>query len=244
MFLCNYLNSFKRSLKIDEITYEEEIVKLRDIQTDPHGLWVFDNDGTLYRETKPLRNAIEERMCSFISHFYSLDISEAQIKRIELLTKYDTDYTMVAMMHEGVDPEDFLRSTYLSVNPKDYGISANHSLRKTLSEISGEMIVLTNNPAPFAKLILKTLDILDLFTKVWGMAELVYTFKPALDSFAIIAEAVKQGRSTVYLDDKYENLQVAQRIGARTVLVHSPKRDGVQYYAESLQNGIVQYVQA
>ncbi len=216
-------------------------MNIQDVLHDPSGLWVFDNDGTLYRNTKEIRLAVEANMIGFIAEHYGVSHVEAKNIRDQILEKHQTSYTLVAMKEEGVDPDVFLRETYLAASPEACGITRDDALRIVLESIAAEKVVLTNNPAPFAEMILEALGVADLFTRVYGMMDIGYFSKPHPDAFAVLYGAVKDGRSLVYVDDQLANVEAAHSIGVRTILVrddelvtHAPR-----YYAHSLREGVV-----
>ncbi len=221
-------------------------MKIRDIQIDPYGLWVFDNDGTLYRNTSCIREAVEKKMNSFIAEYFRIEFEAAEEKRRELLKQHQTTYTLIAMRHEGVDPNVFLNATYLSVVPEEYGITKNDELREVICNLTGEKVVLTNNPSQFASLILDSLGISDLFSHVYGMMEISFMSKPHKRAFDVIARAVDCHRSVVYVDDQLDNVLAVHSMGVETILAYDPAQAKCApgYYAASLSNGEVYHVGA
>jgi len=135
-------------------------------------VWIFDNDGTLYPNPKDLKLPVVALMNRYIAKLYGIREEDAPKKRRELLEQYGTKYTLVALKNDGVDENHFTQSTYLAINPGEYGITQNFRLRKLISSLKGEKIVLTNNPSQFAELVLKSLGIRDLFFKIIGMKKI------------------------------------------------------------------------
>jgi FMN phosphatase YigB (HAD superfamily) len=158
-------------------------------------------------------------MIDFIARYYGLNREQATTKRREILRKYRTSYTLIAMRNEGVDEDEFIRATYLKVNPSDYGISDSPDLRNILLSCKGERIVLTNNVSEFANAILCSLGIRDLFSSIVGMRERNFAQKPDTSAFGFVQSALRVGRSVAFLDDGIENIKTTKQLGCVTILV-------------------------
>lgn len=182
-------------------------------------LWIFDNDGTLYPNTKDIEISIVALMTRYIMKLYGIYEKDTHKKRQELLEKHNTKYTLVALKNEGIDENHFIQNTYLAVKPKEYGIIQNLKLRKLIFSLKGEKVVMTNNPSQFAELILESLGIRGLFSKIIGMRELNYIQKPNIKAFRIIESFLKNGKKIVFADDELGNIKTAKKIGCATVLV-------------------------
>lgn len=194
-------------------------MKLRDLPSDETSLWVFDNDGTLYQNTQKVRAAVEARMVEFISRAFRCNKTEAENKRRELLRRHSTEYTLIALMREGVDPDEFMNATYLSVDLTECGIERNVILLDSLQKLPGKKIVLTNNPSGFARIILERVGVIDLFSHVYGMFEVGFVSKPSPEAFVVLAQAVRAGQKVFYLDDSEANLLYPSTLGCTTILV-------------------------
>lgn len=192
------------------------LTNLKEIKAD---LWVFDNDGTLYPNPKDLELSVVALMNSYIAEFYGIRKEDAPKKRHDILKKHGTKYTLVALKNEGVDENHFIQSTYLAIKPGEYGITQNLKLRKLISSLEGEKIVMTNNPSQFAELILKSLGIRDLFSGIIGMKELNYIQKPNTRAFEILQIFLKNGKKVIFIDDELDNIKIAKQIGCKTILV-------------------------
>lgn len=188
---------------------------LKEIHAD---LWVFDNDGTLYTNQN-IQSAVESLMVSFIEKEYGIDACSAVQCRQRLLRKHHTKYTAIALRNEGVDVVRFIQATYLSVNPKDFGLQRYQALYDVISSLSGEKIVLTNNPSGFARRILCALGIHNLFSNVSGMEEIGFVLKPARKAFAVLEKPLRLGKSVVVVENSPDNLRVAKDMDCLTVLI-------------------------
>lgn len=192
---------------------------IKEFQAD---LWVFDNDGTLY-SMSGIEKAIVSLMISFIADCYGVSLKEAVKIRKQLLSLHDTKYTLIALKEEGIDPEIFIRETYLRISPQDYGITESSYLRRIISELAGKRIVLTNNPSEYADLILKSLGIRDLFSAIYGMREIGYHQKPDERAFWVLQPALNLGQRVVLIDDEAPNIETAKKLGCLTLLVEKEK---------------------
>jgi len=193
------------------------LIQFQDLEVD---VWAFDNDGTLYSNTKDLEHSINALMDQYIARLYNLNEQEGYKKRKELLNKHNTKYTLTALRKEGIDNQDhFIQNTYLAIDPKQYGIMPNAQLRESLQRLRGEKIVLTNNPSEFAELIMRALGIRDLFSRIYGMRELSFTQKPREEAFAVLESLLKKDKKVIFFDDNIKNIQTAKDIGCITVLV-------------------------
>ncbi len=176
-------------------------------------VWAFDNDGTLYDTHLEVENAIKNLMIQYIATHYGICEKSAIKKRCALLKKYNTKYTLIALKKDGVCEDDFIQKTYLSIQPSDFGIYPSVHLKELLSSLSGDKIVLTNNPSEFAKLILSALEIENFFSQIIGMREMNYAQKPAVEAFQFLIDQLNKGKRVALIDDCKENIDVAQRIG-------------------------------
>lgn len=209
------------------------LTNLKKIKAD---LWIFDNDGTLYPSPKNLELSVVALMNSYIAEFYGIRKENAPKKRRDILKRHGTKYTLVALKNEGVDENHFIQNTYLAIKPGEYGITQNLKLRKLISSLEGEKIVITNNPSQFAKLILESLGIIDLFSGIIGMKELNYIQKPDARAFGVLQTFLKDGKKIIFIDDELDNIKEAKKIGCTTILVgnqHS-NRGTSDFYVHSL----------
>ena len=196
-------------------------MKIENLESLKADLWIFDNDGTLYANTKEIEKEVVRLMIGFIAEEFKITIPQAVQKRKELLEKHCTEYTLVAMKNEGFDENIFIQKTYLSADPESFGFSRSKSLRKLLQSLEGEKVVLTNNPSEYAEMVLGSLGVYDLFSRVYGMRELSYIQKPNPMCFFPLEQGVQQGKKIVYIDDQISNIIAAEKIGCTAVLVNN-----------------------
>ncbi len=198
---------------------------LKDLKELKPDLWVFDSDGTLYSNTKEIESAFTRLAIKFITNHYNIPEKEAIDKRKKLLKKHKTEYTLVALKKEKVDADHFIKETYLSLNPHQFGINKNEILYQTLLSLGGKKFVLSNNPSEFAELILESLGIRSLFSKIIGMRELNFIQKPKRKAFRILEAYLKNNKKVVFVDDELENIMAAKKIGCTTVLVRAQQSE-------------------
>lgn len=208
-----------------------KLESLKELKAD---LWVFDNDGTLYSNPKVIEKAILALMIGFIERSYRISAVEAVKRRDELLKKHSTKYTLIALRNEGFDEKRFIQETYLSIKPGELGIRKSSKLRNLILSLGGEKVILTNNPSEFAHLILRHLGIDDLFSAIYGMREMGFVQKPALDAFAVLRPFIKQNKKVVFIDDEPENIFSAKILGCSTVLIGEHKKPVGDFYMTSV----------
>ncbi len=182
-------------------------------------LWVFDNDGTLYSNPNDLDLAVGELMIQYVSSYYCVNFEEAREKRKQLLQKHNTRYTLIALKNEGINEDDFIQKSYLSIKPENYGIRHSQKLKYLIGSLDGEKIILTNNPSEFANLILESLGVKHLFSQVIGMREMGYIQKPHLEAYNILKSSFDLGKKVVFIDDEFENIISAKEAGCCTVYI-------------------------
>ena len=90
---------------------------------------------------------------------------------------------------------------------------------------------MTNNPSQFAELILKSLGIRDLFSRIIGMQEMNYIQKPDIGAFKILEPFLKNGKKIIFIDDELDNIKTAKEIGCTTIFIgDSHGRQKIQNY--------------
>ncbi|MDO9231016.1 MAG: HAD hydrolase-like protein [bacterium] len=188
--------------------------KIQEMNAD---LWVFDNDGTLYDNPMELEIVVGKRMNEYIASHYCISKEDAKEKRRELFKKHNTKYTLIALRQEGISEDDFIKKTYLSINPIDFNIRPSMELKELIGSLAGEKIVLTNNPSEFAGLILEALGIKHLFSQIIGMRERNYVQKPEIDAFKFLNHWLKNDKIVVVIDDCLDNIKIAESLGCITL---------------------------
>ena len=96
----------------------------------------FDNDGTLYELKPEFKEDIIQSMISYLSKKLDVSEREATSLRERLIRKYGVESTEFAFGREYNMPYDeFVKSTYLSIDTRNSGIRYNKKLREMLRKI-------------------------------------------------------------------------------------------------------------
>jgi pyrimidine 5'-nucleotidase len=199
---------------------------------------IFDNDGTLYKLKPKLKEDIVQSMVSYLSNKLSITEKKAASLRKKLIRKYGVESTEFVFGKEYDIPyEDFVKSTYLSVDVRNRGITYDKKLRDLLQKIKLPKSVLTNNPSEFARRILVSLGIEDLFENVIGSREIEYKLKPSPEAFLKAIEITGYNpKQTMFLDDIPQFLLTAKKLGMTTVLIGSEKGSYADYSIKNISD--------
>lgn len=188
---------------------------------DRNIIWVFDNDNTLYSVPKSLENIITEKIILQLQNLLGLSRGETISKRLELRNKYQSETTMAAFALEGliVDFKTFIKNTYLSVDPRQFGIKADPTLRIILSSLPGRKYVFTNNPRDYARMISQILGISHFFEEIYGIAEVDFIGKPDKRAFDKITRLIPQSNQKIFIEDQKTALISAKESGFFTIKI-------------------------
>jgi len=188
---------------------------------EPESVYVFDNDGTLYDCPQDFEKAITEKMISCIARLCSVSTEEILTRRQGLFQLHNVRSTLLAFYYERVikDINSFIQETYLSIDPRLYGIEPDLQLRRALEGLRGTLYVHTNNPSAFADGILNCLGIRDLFSKIYGMFENDSCQKPDQRAFRNLLKDVSPHETRWYIDNEGPNLITAAKLGFKTIAV-------------------------
>ena len=136
--------------------------------------------------------------------------------------KYGTSLAGL-MKNYKIDPDDFLNIVHdidFSVLPKDL------DLLDALNNLPGRKLVYTNGTVPYAKEVLKYLDLLDIFDEIYGIEDATYVPKPSPEAFeTIFSKAnIVYNRSAMF-EDEVRNLEVPFKLGLKTILISDIQSD-------------------
>ena len=197
---------------------------------------ILDNDGTLYKLRSEFKKDIVQRMVSYLSD--RLRISEKEVARLrkKLIKRYGVESTEFVFWKEYDIPYDeFVNSTYLSINLRKNGITYNKKLRDLLQKIKLPKSVLTNNPSEFARKVLSSLGIENLFENIIGSRELEYKLKPSSEAFLKAIEFTGYDpKQTMFVDDVPQFHLPAKELGMTTVLIGETKCPYIDYNVKSI----------
>jgi putative hydrolase of the HAD superfamily len=176
--------------------------------------WVFDLDHTLYTLDAGQHRAMEERICVFVQRHFGLPREPAW----EIQKRYLRDYgsTLAGLVrHDGVDPDIY----HDAVNDlAALSLTANAPLRAALQRLPGRRMVFTNNCGRYAKSVLETLGIDDLFESIVDAKALSYVPKPQEAAYNTLVELGGfETTKAALFDDSMRNLVPARARGMTTV---------------------------
>lgn len=181
-------------------------------------LWVFDNDGTLYDDSETHKNFMDI-FCEYSSNLLRVPIHEVSIRLVELKNKWNTEFSIIALMREfEVDYADVVSNTYLKVDLEKCNVPKSDLMRKkVLNSILSEKIVLTNNPSIFARRILSHIGLANCFSDLIGMEETRFFGKPDMRAFQIVESRHPNYDRIIFCDDSLKNLDAAHKMGWITI---------------------------
>jgi putative hydrolase of the HAD superfamily len=187
------------------------------------GVFIFDNDNTLYTAKKDLQTATVGLITQFMGRELGLSETAAAAERLRLLKKHGVRSTIVAWQREGLDVARFIEKTYLAVPLKEFGLAKCRRAFDWIARIHGKKFVMTNSPAAFARRILQEIECVDYFDDIFGIQELGFNEKPSPAAFSIIESNIPHDARIFFVDDKAENVAIAEKVGYLGVLWNCPK---------------------
>ena len=130
------------------------------------------------------------------------------------------------MKHHATDPKHFLWHTH-QFSQLPQMVLREPRLRHVLKRLPGKKLVFSNAPQHYAHAVLKLLRVDDLFDGVFTIEHTHYQPKPQMAGFVRLLHKYRLNPARcVMVEDSVENLQVAKRLGMKTVWVdampHSP----------------------
>ncbi len=187
-------------------------------------LWLFDLDNTLHDTSHAIFSHIDRAMTAAVAEHVGVDDNEANRLRVLYWQRYGA--TVIGMVrHHGADADTFLARChdFDTVNL----VRAERGLANKLKRLPGRKVLLTNAPMAYARVVLKTLGILQQFKSIWSIEHMRwhahYRPKPsnALLRYVLAREGVAPHQATL-VEDTLANLRSARQVGLRTVFVHHP----------------------
>jgi len=185
--------------------------------------WIFDLDNTLHDATLHIFPHINRGITAYLQQHLQLDEAAANDLRTHYWRRYGATLSGL-MRHHGTDPEHFLLNTH-QFPELDRMVLRVPRLRHVLRALPGRKVVFSNAPQQYAHAVLKLLRVDDLFEDVMAVEHTRYRPKP--DNFGFVRLLKKhhvKGPQCVMIEDSLENLDVAKRLGMRTVWVNTGQR--------------------
>ena len=203
-------------------------------------LWVFDNDGTLYRDA-----GASKQFQIIFNRYVSKEFRIHESKVVEMITqlkiKYVTDFSIVAVMKEfGADFQEIVEQTYMQIDLDACGVPRNClEKRNALQAISGDKIVLTNNPSEYAKRVLDHMGISNCFKGIIGMKEMNFHLKPHVLAFKTVTKRFPDYTEHILIDDNIQNLDTAKTLGWKTVLYCEHELSDEVHHTDAIANSFM-----
>ncbi|MBN1440225.1 MAG: pyrimidine 5'-nucleotidase [Anaerolineales bacterium] len=185
----------------------------------------FDVDDTLYPPERGVWNQIGLRINRYLVERVGILESEAERLRQRYFLEYGTTCKGLQAEHR-VDPEEYYR--FVHDFPLDRYLSPDPSLKAMLAAVPAKKVIFSNADRPYIQRVLSALDVAEAFDGIIDIFATGFACKPMDAAYRIAAEKTgsPQAADCMLIDDQPRNLRTARGMGWKTVLVHSPDRDG------------------
>ena len=180
--------------------------------------WIFDLDNTLHDARAHIFPHLNRSMTAYLQGALALEEQAAGALRQHYWRRYGA--TLLGLMrHHGTDPAHFLRETHRFTNLAGM-LRKEPGLRRALRALPGRRIVFSNAPVHYARAVLKSLRIADLFDDVFTIEHTRFRPKPDAYGFLLLLRRNRlAARQCIMVEDTLENLRTAKKLGMRTVWV-------------------------
>ncbi len=181
----------------------------------------FDLDGTLYPARNGLWRAIKHRITRFLIERMKYSSEEAQRIRQEYLARYGTTLKGLQVEH-GIDHQEYL--TYVHDLPLNEFLQPDKQIRTMLEQIQLPKWIFTNSDRNHVDRVLKILELENLFDGIIDIYALGFFCKPDEKAYhnALKIARVEATENSILIDDLFENIRSAVKLGFRTVHVFDP----------------------
>ncbi len=210
----------------------------------PQGrVWFFDLDGTLYDPRQGLWPAVGARIEAYLQQTLGLSPAAARALRRRYVQQYGTTLHGLRAEHPDLDPHDYLR--FVGQVPVEALVRPDPRLRAVLATLPGPKWIFTNGDAPYARRVLRTLGVEDLFDGIIDIVRLNFVGKPYPAAYARalrLARGVSPA-AALLVDDSRGHVEAARRAGWQAVWVHPEVRapqPGVIPHIYALPQGLPQ----
>ena len=179
--------------------------------------WIFDLDLTLYGPEHNIMEQVRDRIALFVEDYFDIDSEAAHKIRHAYWKSYGT--TLGGLMAEhGVDLYsylDFVHDVDLSLlKPCD-------RLRAGIEALPGRKLIFTNADAPYAKRVLATRGLDDLFEGLFDIHQMEHQPKPKPESYdRFCREFDINPLTALFIEDSAHNLEPAKAMGMTTVWIN------------------------
>ncbi|MGB4108599.1 MAG: pyrimidine 5'-nucleotidase [Desulfomonilia bacterium] len=182
-------------------------------------LVLLDVDDTLYPKGTGPFGLVNARIEEYVMSWCGIGREESEALRKRYIGAYGS--TLGGLMrHHGVDPDDYLRKVH-DVPVEDL-LHRDERLKNTISGIPHDMVVFSNGSVDYVRRVLRSLDVLDLFSDLFTIEFMDYIPKPRIYPYRKLVELYgADPRDCVIVDDRPANILTAMDMGMETVLVGS-----------------------
>ena len=192
-------------------------------------IWLFDLDNTIYSSNTKIFDQIDKRMKLFISKKLSVSVDEAFVLQKTFYHKYGT--TLYGLMkHHEFDPDEFLDFVH-DVNLSK--LKKNLELFDKIRSLPGEKVIYTNGEKNYAKRVLESLGIFNLFQSIWDIKKSEFIPKPQMAPLKNLLKENKFDSSIcVYFEDIKKNLKPAHQLGITTIHITNEESNKKDSYVD------------
>lgn len=186
-------------------------------------LWVFDNDGTLYNDSM-VEKQFMRILTQYVSELLNIELNRVPAEILLLKKKWNTDATVLALAKEQiVGFAKFVSDTYLKIKLEECNIVAPDITRfAVLDSIKSNKVVLTNNPATYARYVLSYIGLADCFIDIIGFEETGFYGKPNMNAYKAVENRHRGYQRIIFCDDSLTNLEAARKLGWITIWYKPP----------------------
>ncbi len=200
--------------------------------------WLFDLDNTLYSPDLGIFKQIDVKMKRFISK--ELKVSEKQAFQIQKKFYKNYGTTLYGLMkYHNTDPEEFLKFVH---NIDFTNLKKCEDLRKKIKNLPGKKFIYTNGNYEYAKKILNSLGITNVFSDIFDIRKANFFPKPMKTSLnKLIKNYNLVPKEIVYFDDLDKNLKSAFLKGITTIHIskdNSKKSSYIDFRFRTIINAL------
>jgi putative hydrolase of the HAD superfamily len=194
-------------------------------------IWLFDLDNTLYPFSTGMYQHINLLMNQYLVKKLAISLPEVDQLRRDYIHQYGT--TLLGMMiHHNTDPVEFLTEIH-SFDIHQF-LKKESELINFLKSLVGKKYIFTNSPGFYAKKVLSTLGIEELFQTIFSIETVNYRGKPNPSAYKQVLEILNPKETICFVDDEPGNIEIAKLFNFVTFLVDSRRTDLNNYYKEEL----------
>lgn len=183
----------------------------------------FDLDETMYPTEVGLWQIISDRISAYMLERMQLDPAIVPDLRHRLFTTYGTTFGGLRQEFH-IDDQDFLN--YVHDLPLTDYLQPEPALRQMLLAYPQDKWIFTNADAAHARRVLQILGVADCFQGIIDILDLDPHSKPHPQAYQIALKmaGVQDASVCAFMDDRWPNLESAQKAGFFTIQVGSQPR--------------------